>query len=84
MLRSGADKVRVYTLGDEVADGSNSNLVWYRGRACESGACVEVAAVGDAVVVRSSADSVSPPLRLSRDEWREFLGGAKDGDFDQV
>jgi Domain of unknown function (DUF397) len=67
-----------------MADGSSGELVWHRGRWCESGACVEIAAVGDAVMVRSSANAGGTPVTLSRDEWREFLAGAKEGAFDHL
>ena len=67
-----------------MTDGSSGELMWRRGVSCEGGACVEVASVGDAVLVRSSADPHGALLSLSRAEWREFLAGAKDGSFDQL
>lgn len=67
-----------------MSDGSSSELVWHRGRACEGGACVEIAAIGDAVMVRSSSNLGGPAIALSRDEWREFLTGVKDGAFDHL
>lgn len=66
-----------------MADGSSGELVWYRAR-CDSGACVEVAATGDTVVVRSSAKRGRAPVELSRDEWQTFLAGVKEGAFDGV
>jgi hypothetical protein len=66
-----------------VTYGSSGELVWYRVR-CDSGACVEVAATGDAVTIRSSAKPSDTPVRLSRDEWQEFLAGVKEGIFDGV
>ena len=65
-------------------DGSNGKLMWHRGATCEGGACVEVAAAGDAVLVRSSADPAAVPVTLSREEWTIFLAGAKAGTFDKV
>jgi predicted secreted Zn-dependent protease len=67
-----------------MTDGQRSEPVWHKGRPCEGGACVEVAAVGDAVMVRSSANPESMPVTLSRDEWQEFLAGVKAGEFDRV
>jgi hypothetical protein len=64
-------------------DGSSGELVWRRGR-CDGGACVEVAATGEAVMIRSSADPDSMPVTLSRDEWRVFLAEVKEGIFDRV
>ena len=62
--------------------GLGGEPVWHR--ACESGACVEVATAGDTVMVRSSADPTGTPVTLSRDEWQEFLAGVKAGAFDRL
>jgi len=67
-----------------MTDGSMSELVWQRPVSCEGGACVEVAATGDAVLLRSSSSPDAVPVTLNRDEWRVFLAGAKDGAFDHV
>jgi hypothetical protein len=64
-------------------DGSSGELVWHRGR-CDSGACVEVATTGDAVLVRNSADPGGTLVALSRDEWQGFLAEVKDGIWDRV
>ncbi len=64
--------------------GPAGDLVWQQGRQCESGACVEVAGVEDAVLVRSSTDPDGARLALSRSEWAAFLESAKDGLFDSV
>jgi hypothetical protein len=61
-----------------------SEPAWHRGRRCESGACVEVAAVADTIVIRSSFDPDGVQLRLSREEWDAFLGSARGGNFDSV
>jgi hypothetical protein len=59
-------------------------LAWRQGRQCDSGACLEVAAVEDAVLVRSSTDPDGTCLKLTRDEWAAFLDSAKDGLFDAL
>jgi hypothetical protein len=64
-------------------DGARGELVWYRAR-CDSGACLEVAATGDTVIVRSSAKRGEPPVQLSRAEWQAFVSGVKEGAFDGV
>jgi hypothetical protein len=64
-------------------DVSSGELVWHRYK-CESGACVEVAPTGDTVLLRSSSSPDAAPVTLSRDEWRQFLAGAKEGAFDHV
>lgn len=63
--------------------GQEGEREWRRAP-CESGACVEIATLGDTVMMRSSANPGDTPLTMSRDEWREFLAGAKDGIFDDL
>ena len=58
--------------------------VWHRSGRCESGACVEVAAVDDAIMVRSSLNPESKPVTITRKEWKEFLYGVKEGAFDHI
>ena len=60
----------------------SGELSWQRGR-CDGGACVEVAAQDEVVMVRSSVHP-STTLEISRDEWRQFLAGATDGIFDEL
>jgi hypothetical protein len=57
---------------------------WCTGKQCDTGACVEIAALGESVLIRSSADPAGPVVKLSREEWRAFVAGLKDGDFDSV
>jgi hypothetical protein len=48
-----------------------------------NGQCVEVADLdGHAVAVRDSKDQDGPVLVFTSTEWRAFLAGAKDGEFD--
>ena len=64
-------------------EGSSGELVWYR-CSCDGGACVEIAADGDTILVRNSADPDGTPVSLNRNEWRAFLAGAKEGAFDHL
>lgn len=50
----------------------------------EQGTCVEVADLPDGGrLVRDTKDQGrGPTLRFTADEWRAFLLGAKDGEFD--
>ena len=49
-----------------------------------NGNCVEVAGLPDGRVgVRHSQDSEGPVLRFTPDEWRAFLGGVRNGEFDR-
>ena len=48
-----------------------------------NGNCVEVASLpGGEVGVRDSKDVEGPVLRFTPDEWRAFVGGARNGEFD--
>lgn len=50
---------------------------------CTSGGCVEVAQLPDGrVAVRDSKDGVKPAHIYSADEWRDFIAGVKNGEFD--
>ncbi|GAA0968878.1 hypothetical protein GCM10009555_015030 [Acrocarpospora macrocephala] len=47
------------------------------------GQCVEVATnLPDVIAVRDSKDPSGPALIFTPDEWRAFLRGVKDGEFD--
>jgi hypothetical protein len=48
-----------------------------------NGNCVEVASLpGGQIGVRDSKNPEGPVLRFTSDEWRAFLGGAQNGEFD--
>jgi Domain of unknown function (DUF397) len=48
-----------------------------------NGNCVEVASLSQGEIgVRDSKDSEGPVLRFTPDEWRAFLGGVRNGEFD--
>ena len=44
--------------------------------------CVEVAVSDDEVSVRNSRDPHGPQIAYTHPEWRAFIAGAKDGEFD--
>jgi hypothetical protein len=48
----------------------------------DSDGYVEVAFVGEAIVVRDSRNIDGPALVFTAAEWDAFVGGAKDGEFD--
>ena len=63
-----------------------SGLTWRK--SCHSGGgggqCIEVADLpGGGVAVRDSKDPDGPMLTFTLAEWRAFVGGAKDGEFDR-
>ncbi|HUZ55320.1 MAG TPA: DUF397 domain-containing protein [Streptosporangiaceae bacterium] len=50
-----------------------------------NGNCVEVASLpGGAIGVRDSKDAEGPVLRFTPDEWRAFLGAARNAEFDSL
>ncbi len=59
-------------------------LVWHRSKTCEGGACAEVTATNDTVMIHSSAHPRTAPVTLSHAEWHEFLTALKEGAFDHL
>lgn len=59
-------------------------LAWRKATASATGACVEVAVLteGNGVAVRDSKDPNGPVLHYTDAEWRAFLHGARNGEFD--
>jgi hypothetical protein len=50
-----------------------------------NGNCVEVAGLPDGEIgVRNSRDPDGAVLRFTPDEWQAFLGGVRNGEFDDV
>ena len=57
--------------------------VWRKSsRSGNNGQCVEVRDQGISVQVRDSKHQTGPVLTFTPEEWRAFIGGAKDGEFD--
>ena len=49
-----------------------------------NGNCVEVTQLSDGkVAVRNSRHTKALPLVFTADEWKAFIGGAKNGEFDK-
>ncbi len=60
-----------------------TDVIWSRSSACEANACVEVAVTDTTVRVRESAHGrYGQTLRFTHDEWRTFVAGVKNGEFD--
>jgi hypothetical protein len=60
-----------------------TRAAWHKSsRSSGNGNCVEVAVVDDAVAVRDTKDRSGPVLVFTAAEWRAFVSGAKDGEFD--
>lgn len=62
----------------------SEGLDWRISRSCDSGACVGVARRGDTVLIGNTSDTGGPVNEFTVDEWRQFLTGAKLGDFDGI
>lgn len=69
--------------GGTVVGESAGEPRWHAGMPCDHGACLEIAALGEAVMVRSSL-APSLTITISRAEWQAFLAGAKEGLFDHI
>ena len=55
---------------------------WRKSSHSGSNGCIEVARSGDQVAVRDSKDPSGPVLVFTPHEWRAFLDGVRDGEFD--
>jgi Domain of unknown function (DUF397) len=64
----------------------HSELCWIKSSASfANGDCVEVASFDDGQIgVRDSKDTTGPVLRFTRSEWRAFITGARNGEFDHL
>jgi Domain of unknown function (DUF397) len=67
-----------------VSPSAPGDMSWRVSRTCESGACVMVARQGDSVVLGNTSNPDGPVFTYTRAEWKEFLAGAKRGDFDDL
>ena len=72
------------TLGEN-SGGLGSEAHWIKSSlSFANGNCVEVASLPDAEVgVRDSKNTESPVLRFTPAEWRAFIGGVRNGEFDR-
>ena len=55
--------------------------VWHRSSRCGTSTCVEVAKVGEAVLLRDSKNPEAAPLRIGAQDWAIFLEGVAAGDY---
>jgi Domain of unknown function (DUF397) len=55
---------------------------WRKSTRSGANGCVEVALFDGRVAVRDSKDHQGPPLLFTPVEWKAFLDGVQDGEFD--
>jgi len=63
---------------------AQEELDWRISRTCDGGACVRVARRGEFVLIGNTNSPEGPICEFTTDEWRQFLAGAKLGDFDGI
>ena len=64
-----------------------SGAVWHKSTRSggNGGDCVEVAVnLPDVVAVRDSKDRDGGALTFTRGDWRDFVAGVRDGEFDRL
>ncbi|WP_203824522.1 DUF397 domain-containing protein [Actinoplanes palleronii] len=60
----------------------HADLPWRTSSFCNNTSCVEVAVTPDFVAVRDSKNLQLQALTYTTEEWRQFIAGAKSGEFD--
>lgn len=55
---------------------------WHKSSYSGGNGCVEVDLREDRVAVRDSKDPSGPVLLFTPDEWKAFLAGAQEGEFE--
>lgn len=60
------------------------DLDWYVSRTCDNGQCIKVARTGEFVLIGNTTKPDGPVSEFTVEEWRQFLAGAKLGDFDGI
>jgi len=62
---------------------NRSPVMWRKSSHSADGDCVEVAPLdGGGMAVRDSKDPEGPALVFTAAEWRAFVAGVRDGEFD--
>lgn len=59
-------------------------LDWRISKTCEGGACVGVVRKGEVIMIGNTSTPEGPVSTFTKEEWRQFLAGAKRGDFDSL
>jgi hypothetical protein len=59
-----------------------NGAIWHKSTYSATNGCVEVAFVGSHIAVRDSKERQGPVLVFTPVEWKAFLAGARNGEFD--
>lgn len=59
-------------------------LNWRVALTCSGGECIRVASQGDEIVIGDSKNPNGPVLTYSRTEWHAFVGGIRQGIFEDL
>ncbi len=67
-----------------MTDSESTPIAWRKSSASQggSGDCVEVAFADESVLIRHSRNPSGSILSFSQSEWRAFLTGTRNGEFD--
>ena len=60
------------------------DLNWRVSSICDSGACIMVARHGDMVLFGNTSRPGGPARSYTLAEWKKFIAGVKQGDFDDI
>lgn len=73
-------------ISDACANQADSNARWVKSSlSFANGDCVEVAILPDGRIgVRDSKDTEGPVLRFTSSEWKAFIGGVYNGEFESI
>jgi predicted secreted Zn-dependent protease len=66
------------------AQEAHISLTWRSALSCNGGGCVKVAVSGQTVFIGDTKEPSGPVLSYTPAEWRDFVFGIKNGDFDDL
>ena len=75
-------KKPLYRTSSFCASGECVAVAFHSSSFCAAGDCLEVARDGKSILVRDTKQPSQEPLRFTPEEWRAFLLGVKNGEFD--
>jgi hypothetical protein len=68
-----------------LSEAERTSLAWLKAQCShQNGACVEIASIVDKIAIRDSKDPDGPILVYTSAEFRAFLEGAQNGEFDSL